>query len=885
MPAKAVVRITTDEGNIYKDIHRIKVKTAVSASLLIGAVFIVIFMGFFKVDLGMDDQSYTYYQNLPVPVPARGGEPYRVVAYTTRMESIYNEGNVQGTTNLASVVRFDMDTGKQAWNFSAPGPSMNVAYVENANEWYGGSDPDPVLLVQFASVAAEETSILIEYSDGPTKIESFRNETGSYRTFTWNLDAPTIEGSTTDITGTVGNGSRAVGIIRLPYNATDTAADYVLVTTNRTWQDDHLEIELQAGEEVLFSLHAMRADGTLAWTTDTKSNGSPIEDLNATDWRHVHGFAVNYTHFVIQRPDQSIAVASIETGARAWNASSIAGLIEAPHDHSTPADGVPDILCVEQGGNVTCLDGTNGSTVTGFAETHLVDANVQSLRAASRFGYPHDLVLVVAHATELVQLFRHDAAGFAMVWEASIAGYEVYQSDDIWQNFYDYEGRAIQSINLGQSGGTGSFICRYYDVETGDTIADLVQRQEGSIVGDFFARWQGLEVLGVESGHGYYVYLVLGGTKRMYELDPVNLAVLAAAAVIAIVSALALVKLRRRQARLSLKEEEMQTIQVANERSITTTRQTTRPLRSLSMAMLLVILASTVMFVTMIVVVGVGDMYYEGQNYYAVRNGYITIALTLVSLPVISVLYNYASPGSAMFQIKVQRFFYKVLFRGRKEHKVLVLDMSDYAKKFSITMIIGRSMFPLLVSLTLGLTVFGALATDTSGLSGTTGSINLIWISEFELYAGLAFIGAYVLMAFISPGGWLLDDSGVVYFEQPVDAHHPGDISKISDWFTGWLKGFFGFTALLNYYTLFAGTDLTKLVNMSDPISALLLAVFVFGIMIIASPIIYGLIAMFSANASMIDDLEYNRERLYAALKKSGVDVTPRRLKDFFDLS
>ncbi|NMC05127.1 MAG: hypothetical protein GYA24_07950, partial [Candidatus Lokiarchaeota archaeon] len=91
------------------------------------------------------------------------------------------------------------------------------------------------------------------------------------------------------------------------------------------------------------------------------------------------------------------------------------------------------------------------------------------------------------------------------------------------------------------------------------------------------------------------------------------------------------------------------------------------------------------------------------------------------------------------------------------------------------------------------------------------------------------------------------------------------------------------FTALLNYYQLFAGTDLASLVNMDDPVQAFFLVVFVFVIIIIASPILYGLIAMFWANASMIDDLEYNRERLYAAMRDAGIDVTPRRLKDFFE--
>jgi len=389
-------------------------------------------------------------------------------------------------------------------------------------------------------------------------------------------------------------------------------------------------------------------------------------------------------------------------------------------------------------------------------------------------------------------------------------------------------------------------------------------------------------LLGVNLERGYYVWPILAKAKAMFELDSTNAILFYSAIIVGVVSGLLLIKARLAHSRLSRTEEAIQPELAARKREVTTTLQTTRPLRGLSLVMLLVMLAAAIVFVTFIVVIGVGDNYYNSENYYAIRNSYITISITFVSLPIIAIMYNHLSPRSAMLYIKIQRFFFR-LQKKRKEYRIVVLDLSDYGKKHSVALVMSRSLFPLLVSLTLGLTIFGAFASEMTGLSGTTGSMNMVWLAEFELYGGLTFIASYLLMIFISPGGWLLDDCGVVYFEQPKEVIHPGDISKISDWLTGWLKGFFGISALLSYYQLFAGTDFLALVDMEDPLMGMLLLVFIFMIMLVFTPILYGLTAMFSANASMIDDLEFNRKQLFAMLQKAGIDVTPRRLKDFFE--
>jgi hypothetical protein len=876
----------TEEENLYRQMHRTKIKIAISASLLIGSAFLAIFMGAYKIEWGLSDQDYLNYRNFPVPVPARGIQPFQVLAYNGRTLATYKDGELYGTNHLASVIHFDMATGNGVVNFSAPDPSMNVGYVENVNEWYDGNENTPLVLVQFADVETAMTKYIP--SGGDVDYYTFHNDTGTYRAYIWNLTAPDTGIGITEITAAIGAGSRVIGNIRLPYNPSDSLADFIVISTNRTWQKQYMQLGL-AGEGVLYGMHAIRANGSLAWATYSNQSGSLIEMSSTMVWPEITkssdqgiestGFAINSTHFAVELPDNKVAVGEIATGSLTWKVSDVQILLGFPRDQS--GDGCADVACVTTSHIAVCLNGRNGSTLPS-PTIALGMVEVKSMHASSRFGNAYDLFMTKDDPNKKMRFYRYNETGFSLEWEVDFNGYNLNSWSFAWRHYFDYSGRAVLGVRLGLVSGRSDEY-RLYDITRGAVITTARGFDESAFFGDFIASWDGMELVVVSTSGGYKIQAIELGSTVMFELDPINAIVFVASMIVGLISGLALIMAKRVHSRLSRKEEELQPALASREHSIRTTAATTRPLRTLSTAMLLVLVASTVLFVVYIIVIGTGDTYFESANFYAVRNGYITISLTLVSLPMIAVLNNHVSPKSAMLYIKIQRFFYQKLFRGKKEYRVVVLDMSEYSKKFSISLVISRSLFPLLVSLTLGLTVFGAFASDTTGMGGTTGSINLVWLSEFELYAGLTFIGSYLLMMLISPGGWLLDDSGVVYFEQPVDTHHPGDISKISDWLTGWLKGFFGFTAIINYYQLFAGTDFTSLVNMDDPLMAIVLIVFVFIIMIILSPILYGLIAMFSSNASMIDDLEYNRKILYDNLQKAGIDVAPKRLKDFFD--
>ncbi|MEX2681744.1 MAG: hypothetical protein Q6373_009090 [Candidatus Sigynarchaeota archaeon] len=860
---------------LYNKMHRTKISIAITASLLIGSCFLAIFMGGYKITPGLLIASYKDYQNFHVPVPARDGGPCRIIAYTPREIILYSGEKPEGSNDLASVIVFDMKTGKQSWKLDGPEPLINVGLVENVNEWYNGNTNDPVLLVQFAKVEAIETTY-VEWID---KSLRFRNETGTYRTFTWNLGTPTFAGSVNEITGTIGTGGRAIGVIRLPYDPLDDLADYIIVTTNRTWQTETMRVPIGSGEVVLYTMYAMHANGSLSWQINSTTSGSILATGSNTYWNNIHGFAFNASHFIIQLPGTAIGMASIKTGDKAWTANHIREIIEFPRDYS--GDAIPDLVCFNDTSAITCINGRNGSMVANFTAIPLGNAEGNSARMASRFGIPFDLFLAWDDSTNQTLAYRHDTTGVSLLWAIDHGDYKWYNWRDTWETVFYYTGQQILRIHVGIE-GTNDNYHKIIDCNTGTTICDVDNLWGDAIAGYFFDEWAGPELLGVSVENGYYVRAPLEKAKAMFELDSTNAILFFSAMIVGVVSGLLLIGAKRVHSRLSRQEEAIQPELVAKTPEVTTTRATTKTLRGLSIAMLLVMLAATIVFIVFVIIIGMGENYYNSENYHAIRNSYLTISITFVSLPVIAILYNHFSPTSAMLYIKIQRFFYR-LQKKRKEYKVVVLDLSKYGKKHSIALVMSRSLFPLLVSLTLGLTVFGTFASETTGLSGTTGSMNMVWLAEFELLAGLTFIASYLLLIFISPGGWLLDDCGVVYFEQPRDVIHPGDISKISDWLTSWLKGLFGITALINYYQLFAGTDFLSLVDMEDPLMGMLLLVFVLMIMLVFTPILYGLIAMFSANASMIDDLEFNRKKLFDKLRKAGIDVTPRRLKDFFE--
>ncbi|MBN2152528.1 MAG: hypothetical protein JW839_13835, partial [Candidatus Lokiarchaeota archaeon] len=472
----------TEYEQMYARMHRIKIAVAVSATLLIGSAFLAIFMGAYKITPGLQNSSYENYENFHMPVPARVGEPYQVVAYSTREVIIDDDERTEGSNTVASVVRFDMPTGKHSLRFDGPEPLMNVGHVENANEWYNGSSGDAVLLVQFAMVEATETT----FADGADRTIKFRNETGSYRTFTWNLSAPALAGSTLEVTDAIGAGSRIVGAIRLPYDPSDDEPDYILITTNKTWQEERMHL---SPDGILYSMFAMHANGSCEWSTSSNTSGSILDFGSTMLWHDVHGFAFNSSHFVVQLPD-AVGIANIKTGEKAWAASGIREAFECPRDYS--GDGLPDLVCFNSSKHITCIDGKNGSAVANFTAIPLGSADGYSARMHSRFGTDFDLFIEWDSSMNRTRSYRHDVTGVSLLWEIAHGDYQLNNWHVPWVSVSCYAGEPLQLLHLGMTGTDESY-CRMIDCLAGTTIGDVDKYRGYAIAGDFFGEWGGPE--------------------------------------------------------------------------------------------------------------------------------------------------------------------------------------------------------------------------------------------------------------------------------------------------------------------------------------------------------------------------------------------------------
>nr|MDO8086471.1 hypothetical protein [Candidatus Sigynarchaeum springense] len=67
-----------------------------------------------------------------------------------------------------------------------------------------------------------------------------------------------------EITSAIGTGCRAIGVIRLPYDPSDDLADYIIVTTNRTWQTEVMHVPIGSSEVILYTMFGMHANGSLS---------------------------------------------------------------------------------------------------------------------------------------------------------------------------------------------------------------------------------------------------------------------------------------------------------------------------------------------------------------------------------------------------------------------------------------------------------------------------------------------------------------------------------------------------------------------------------------------------------------------------------------------
>lgn len=200
-----------------------------------------------------------------------------------------------------------------------------------------------------------------------------------------------------------------------------------------------------------------------------------------------------------------------------------------------------------------------------------------------------------------------------------------------------------------------------------------------------------------------------------------------------------------------------------------------------------------------------------------------------------------------------------------------VLFIPPFGRKSRSLTIIGRVLAILALGLSIGLTVFDYYFTYSSeALPATVSSIE---DPNFGIYCSALFsflivpgILAIPLFFWLLPSSWLLDDAGVVFYAKRLNSRKPEDIERIGGWFSSYLKGFLGISAILSYIRFIIESPITKSSGIAESGMAFSVYFFVFGFPIVTGLSI-GLLALVMHEYS----LPHNANVLYKRLSNRKV--------------
>ena len=286
--------------------------------------------------------------------------------------------------------------------------------------------------------------------------------------------------------------------------------------------------------------------------------------------------------------------------------------------------------------------------------------------------------------------------------------------------------------------------------------------------------------------------------------------------------------------------------------------------------------------------------------------------IIFVMFALIPGIYNKTAPFFAEhIYIKSQKFLFK-LKKKKKEYKIIVINMKE-RNKVSIFTRLKRMLLPLLISFTIGTFIYQGLGIDGGiynliGPSGTNfinkpltnpnalGVIteemvhaNEIWIElgRFAQYCIVPMIIMFFFTAIIIPSAWILDDSGICFYQRAIMYRQISDIDSVSKFFLNVISGLFGFTAIVSFFSLFLPM-LTKIDELMLNLSILTdqSVVFAVGVLILSLiifPLFSSGILLFIAMYEMESDYENNVKKMHKRLNKLNISTTPLDLSSVLE--
>ena len=274
-------------------------------------------------------------------------------------------------------------------------------------------------------------------------------------------------------------------------------------------------------------------------------------------------------------------------------------------------------------------------------------------------------------------------------------------------------------------------------------------------------------------------------------------------------------------------------------------------------------------------------------------------------IPITAGVYVLITPHVSKWIIKINRFLFnlgKKKLRGKeqsnrlnqKEKHAKLNEIQEIGEKnsqpsfkYEIVMIppFGRksskfefiSRFFSVMALTLSI---GLIILDST-LIDTITNISDIQDPNFIKYITLLFrsliipgILSSLFFFWLVPTSWLLDDSGIILKRFILMITISKALIALGEWFSSYLKGFIGISAILSYYKFVRDSPILNNLSHFESNQILPIIGFIFGFIIMAG-LVVGVLVVFIYDLTLPDNIS----RLYSLLKADGTKTKRKIIK------
>lgn len=271
------------------------------------------------------------------------------------------------------------------------------------------------------------------------------------------------------------------------------------------------------------------------------------------------------------------------------------------------------------------------------------------------------------------------------------------------------------------------------------------------------------------------------------------------------------------------------------------------------------------------------------QNMASIIITFLTVIITWYgTLPLTAALYNrFASRFAYMF-IKLRSLFFKISKSYNTD--IIVADMKERNEIGTIIQL-KRIFLPLLLSIAIGFYTYGVL-TDFLNIPtdfDVFGSTEFFqFMNGYMLCCIFPMIMTFLAFSFFISGNFLLDDAGIIYFRQSKKYRQPGDIEPISIWAQSIVKGIAGVSAIVTLIGFLATVDLSAFFEDSENITGMIFNTFVVIVFFAGIPFLTASSYVLLAGEIMEFSMDFNTKKLYALMEKKGYDTTPRDITNLY---